>query len=236
MMKKPVFGLFAISILIFVYFITYFVVLSQKQNEVFHEIVEESKKTNDYELFLKYQPNASYHKLIELDSVVNENYRIKAYQVIQTDNQSLLVIFVQVLNGDYATSIDDDLDQTKLVVSKNSDIVYDSKTYEGQEEVAYSFGIDVMGFYYYQVETTIEALTFELYDYHGDLITTDLLNEPIGSYDPSLLIDNGFETNFTSSELSDLLSLKDETWVFVRNLAITIALELGLYLWLMKKK
>lgn len=65
MMKKTVFGLFAISILIFVYFITYFVVLSQKQNEVFHEIVEESKKTNDYELFLKYQPSASYYKLIK---------------------------------------------------------------------------------------------------------------------------------------------------------------------------
>ena len=100
-MKKTVFGLFAISILIFVYFITYFVVLNHKQNEIFHEIVEESKKNNDYELFLKYQPNAHYHKLIEHDSVVNENYLIKAYQVIQTDNQSLLVIFVQVLNDDY---------------------------------------------------------------------------------------------------------------------------------------
>lgn len=72
-MRKVAYISISVVLLMLTYFITYFVLLNDKQNQVYNEIVEVSKNTNDYENFLKYQP--VMHKEIELKSVITSGFQ-----------------------------------------------------------------------------------------------------------------------------------------------------------------
>lgn len=212
---------------------TYFIELNQKQVSIYNEMMTLTKETHDYESFLRF--NSYLHKEIDLNQS-NANFDVKAYHIYNRDMDSFLVVFVEVKTNNYATSIDDSNDQTALIASKNGQVIFNSKLNEESKEIAYSFGMDKVGFYYYEIKTAIDNIHISLIDYEGIIFLDETINHQISEELLSNLIELGYVLTYNEDELKEMLDISDQTFVFVRNIFIVIALEIGLYYWIFRKK
>lgn len=212
---------------------TYFIELNQKQVSIYNEMMTLTKETHDYESFLRF--NSYLHKEIDLNQS-NANFDVKAYHVYNRDMDSFLVVFAEVKTNNYATSIDDSNDQTALIASKNGQVIFNSKLNEESKEIAYSFGMDKVGFYYYEIKTEIDYIHISLIDYEGIIFLDETINHQISEESLSNLIELGYVLTYNEDELKEMLDISDQTFVFVRNIFIVIALEIGLYYWIFRKK
>jgi hypothetical protein len=234
------YSVFSVMFLSTVYFFTLVQGSQQRSLILYYELASEAYESRDMTPFIKYQSVAYNH----LDSTILGDYQMESYQVIAYDNgvyKNQFVIYVlPIANVDYALSVNDPNDQTGISMYENqtSEIILDTYQDEIYEDKALSFGIDSLGFYYYH--TFIEAdasLNLSLYDYHGELIFSKIIEFDHINYSP----DTGqMELGYTRTELEDLLDLNNYVRAtLIKNITIFLVLDIFLgatIVFIVKKK
>jgi len=228
-MKKFLIWYIIISILIAVaiYFMTLTLAYNQRVYDVFYELADVSVEEQDFDQFVSIQ-SIAYDKL---SSRTIDDYLIEVYLNIaqsESDYINQFAIFVlPIVDVTYATSVEDELDQTGLRVINNAtlDTVYETYTETSYEGAAVSYGIDLMGFYFYAFDITEDLdLKIELYDYEGALITTFDQQVSYATY-PDLSDD--FELGISDEALEILID--QDTYVYpelIKNMTIFIVVDI----------
>jgi len=210
------YSLISVMFLTTVYYFTLIQGSQQRSLILYYELASEAYESKDMTPFIKYQSVAYHH----LDSTILGDYQLESYQVIAYDNgvyKNQFVIYVLPLNDiEYAQSVKDVNDQTGIYMYKDgtSEVILDTYQNEDYKDLALSFGIHSLGFYYHN--TFIEAdtsLNISLFDYHGDLFFSKIIDYDFIEYSP----DSGqMELGYSRDELEDLLDLNN----FVRGTLI----------------
>lgn len=228
-MKKFLIWYIIISILIAVaiYFMTLTLSYNQRVYDVFYELADASVEEQNFDQFVSIQ-SIAYDKL---STRTTDDYLIEVYLNIaqsESDYINQFAIFVlPIVDVTYATSVEDELDQTGLRVINNdtSDTVYETYTETSYEGAAVSYGIDLMGFYFYAFDITEDLdLKIELYDYEGALITS--FNEQV-SYATYPDLNDDFELGISDEALEILID--QDTYVYpelIKNMTIFIVVDI----------
>lgn len=228
-MKKFLIWYIIISILIAVaiYFMTLTLSYNQRVYDVFYELADASVEEQNFDQFVSIQ-SIAYDKL---STRTTDDYLIEVYLNIaqsESDYINQFAIFVlPIVDITYATSVEDELDQTGLRVINNdtSDTVYETYTETSYEGAAVSYGIDLMGFYFYAFDITEDLdLKIELYDYEGALITT--FDEQV-SYATYPDLNDDFELGISDEALEILID--QDTYVYpelIKNMTIFIVVDI----------
>jgi hypothetical protein len=234
------YSVFSVMFLSTVYFFTLVQGSQQRSLILFSELAEEAYETKDMTPFIKYQSVAYNH----LDSTIVGDYQMESYQVIEYSNgeyvNQFIIYVLPLVDVTYATSIDDEMDETGIYIYKDgtSEIILDTYQDPIYQDKAISFGIKSLGFYYYH--TTIEidkSLNISLYDYQGDMIFSKIIEFDYIEYSP----DSGqMELGYTKEELEDLLDLNNFIRVtLIRNITIFLVADVFLgaaIVFIVKKK
>lgn len=239
-MKKFIIWYIVFSVLMFLalYTFTLYQGANKRSMEFFNELVSETVETKDATEFIKYQAVAYLELPIE-DAL---SYDLSLFHVVvenQTGYEQHLVVFVIPLSEgiSYATSIDDDEDQTRITLKEGDFSRFDSKTSEMYQDSALSYGIHVIGMYYYDIllESSFVG-TMTLTDYQGATITTEEIFVPVVTYTPESI---SFTPGYTQEEKDELLKINE----YVRQELLTnitwfivIDIVVGGIMWFILKK
>ena len=203
-----IYAIFSLVLLVFIYFFTLIQETNKRTLAVYYELAEEAFETGELDLFLKYQSIAFQ----QLHTETDVDYTFHVYHVIaQLDdayvNQfSVFVMPKRAVN--YATHVRDSADRTRMTLT---DVVSDDVVYATDDDPEYagyaiSYGIEVIGFYFYAL-TLSESLMLriELYDYDDQVIFDQIVDFVYIDYpedDPGTLT-----MGYTRHELETLLDL-----------------------------
>lgn len=223
-----------------VYFITYSLTHNERVYDVYYELADQAVVNQDFKEFVSVQ-SVAYKKL---NSISTEDYLIEIFLVVGKDrkrNINQLGVFVLPLKEiKIADKIDDKSDKTgvRMINMDTSDTFYETYTDETYKNTAVSFGLTLMGFYFYaiNIEESIN-LKIELYDYHQNLISD--MNQSVAFQDyPDL--DEGYSEGMDPEILKTLID--ETTYVMpsvIKNMVIFIAVDatigVGLYFLIRKK-
>jgi hypothetical protein len=228
-MKKFLIWYIIVSILIGVaiYFLTLTLSYNQRVYDVFYELAEASAEDQNFDQFVSMQ-SIAYDKLTIEET---DDYLIEVYlNIAQSESDYINQFAIFVLpktDVTYATSVEDDLDETGLSVIDNDtlDTVYETYTESSYEGAAVSYGIDLMGFYFYAFEITEDMdLKIELYDYHGDQI---IIFDQQVSYEAYSESSEGFELGISDEALEVLID--QDTYIYprlIQNMTIFIVVDI----------
>lgn len=223
-----------------IYFFTLIQGSQQRSLLLFSELAEEAYESKDMTAFIKYQSVAYNH----LDSTILGDYQMESYQVIAYDNgvyKNQFVIYVLPINNvTYATTIDDENDQTGIILTNNDTNAtllntYENEAYDGS---ALSYGINRFGFYYYVTFVDSDTpLNVSIYDYNNDIIFNQVIEFDYIDYSP----DSGqMELGYTRDELEDLLDLNNFIRsTLIRNITVFLVIDIFLgaaIVFIIKKK
>ena len=239
-MKKFIIWYIVFSVLMFLalYTFTLYQGANKRSMEFFNELVSETVESRDATEFIKYQAVA-FRLLSHEDQ---SGYNISLFQVVvenETGYEQHLVVMLIPLSESfpYAESIDDEDDLTRLTLVQDEVTIFDSKTDEMYMDSALSYGIHVIGMYYYDVylEESFDG-TITLLDYEGETILTDDVLIPVVPYSPEM---SSFTPGYTQEEKDELLKINE----YVRQELLTnmtwfivIDIVVGGILWFILKK
>lgn len=230
-MKKflIIYSIFAIVMLVGIYFFTLVQETNKRVQMVFYTFASDFSETREYEPFMKYQTVAYRH----LDTITTTQYDYYIFQsVAERDgvlfNQFSIYVMPNVAVN-YAPDVNDTGDKTaiKITDSVTQSVLYDTSTDKAYEDYAVSYGIGLIGFYYYA------------FDFEADLIIetnlTDYLGETILIYSTTLdYIDADDEPadlveGYTAAELDDFLKLSDHIQpIILRNVTLYLIFSIVL--------
>lgn len=228
-MKKFIIWYLIISILIAVaiYFMTLTLSYNQRVYDVFYELAEESVEIEDFDRFVSMQ-SIAYRQLSRQET---DDYIIDVYLTIaqaETEYRNQFALFVlPKTDVSYATSVEDENDQTGLRVVNNesSETVYETYTESSYEGAAVSYGLDLMGFYFYAFDISEDLdLNIELYDYEGTLITEF---DQVVQYETYPDLSEGFDLGISDEDLEVLID--QDTYVYpklIQNMTIFIVVDI----------
>ena len=234
------YSLFSVMFLSTVYFFTLVQGSQQRSLMLYYELANSAYEQRDMTSFIKYQSVAYNH----LDTSETVDYHLESYQVIAYDNgvyKNQFVIYVlPITNVDYALTIDDENDQTGIYLYNNetSEIILDTYQNEDYKEKALSFGIHSLGFYYYHTFMGADTfLNISLYDYHGNLIFSKIIEFDYVEYNPDA---GQMELGYSRDELEDLMDLNNFVrTTLIRNITIFLVVDIFLgatIVFIVKKK
>lgn len=239
-MKKFMIWYVVFSILMFValYTFTLYQGANKRSIEFFNELISETVETKDATEFIKYQAVA-YRDVPNVEAL---EYAISLFQVV-VENQSgyeqhLVVVVIPLSEGvSYATSIDDDEDKTRITLNEGEFSRFDSKTSEMYQDSALSYGIHVIGMYYYDIllESSFVG-TLTLTDYQGVTILTEEIFVPVVTYTPEM---SSFTPGYTQEEKDELLGINDYVkQELITNMTwfIVVDIVIGGIMWFILKK
>ena len=224
---------------VLIYFYASTVTYNERLYEVFYNLAETSVEKENFDEFISFQ--SKYYKKL---SVIEENdYRFETYLIISrdsNDSRSQLGIFVLPLKDvTYATDIKDENDHTgmRLIETNTQELIYETYLDSAYNDIAISYGISLMDFYYYAVDLKEDAkITIELYDYEQNKIATIL--EDITLVDQKD-IDDSYQIGLTNDQLDELVDKKSTVYpTIIRYMSIyvlTISL-IGSGLYVLKKR
>lgn len=228
-MKKFIIWYLIISILIAVaiYFMTLTLSYNQRVYDVFYELAEESVEIEDFDRFVSMQ-SIAYNQLSrqETDDYIVDVYLTIAQAETEYRNQFALFVLPKT-DVTYATSVEDENDQTGLRVINNetSETVYETYTESSYEGAAVSYGLDLMGFYFYAFDITEDLdLEIELYDYDGVLI---IEFDQLVQYETYPELSDGFNQGISDEDLEILID--QDTYVYpklIQNMTIFIVADI----------
>lgn len=228
-MKKFIIWYLIISILIAVaiYFMTLTLSYNQRVYDVFYELAEESVEIEDFDRFVSMQ-SIAYSQLSrqETDDYIVDVYLTIAQAETEYRNQFALFVLPKT-DVTYATSVEDENDQTGLRVINNgtSETVYETYTESSYEGAAVSYGLDLMGFYFYAFDITEDLdLEIELYDYDGVLI---IEFDQLVQYETYPDLSDGFNQGISDEDLEILID--QDTYVYpklIQNMTIFIVADI----------
>jgi hypothetical protein len=228
-MKKFIIWYLIISILIAVaiYFMTLTLSYNQRVYDVFYELAEESVEIEDFDRFVSMQ-SIAYNRLSrqETDDYIVDVYLTIAQAETEYRNQFALFVLPKT-DVTYATSVEDENDQTGLRVINNetSETVYETYTESSYEGAAVSYGLDLMGFYFYAFDITEDLdLEIELYDYDGVLI---IEFDQLVQYETYPDLSDDFNQGISDEDLEILID--QDTYVYpklIQNMTIFIVADI----------
>lgn len=228
-MRKFLIWYIILSILIGVaiYFLTLTLSYNQRVYDVFYELAEASVEEQNFDQFVSMQ-SIAYDKLSVEET---DDYLIEVYlNIAQSESNYInqFAIFVLPKTGvTYATSVEDELDETGLRVINNetSDTIYETYTETSYEGAAVSYGIDLMGFYFYAFEITEDLdLKIELYDYNGNEI---IIFDQEVTYESYPDLSDGFDMGISDEDLEILID--QDTYIYpklIQNMTIFIVVDI----------
>jgi hypothetical protein len=235
-----VYSIFALLIGISLYFVTIVVVTSNRNQAVYDEITSSSAENNDFDDFIKYQ-SIGYKKISQIET---DDYYLHIYHIIsQSDErvfQQLVWILRPINDVTHAESINDENDQTRIILYDTSDmsVIYESNTDAAYKDFAMSSGIANYGFIVFapELDETM-SIGYEIFDYEGlTIIESNVIFEH-HTYDPNDL--GQFSPSFTSQEKDDLLNVGayfPQALVQNYTVYILVVLILGFLIFQLKKK
>jgi len=242
-MKKFVIAyvIFSVIIFAFVYLFTIIQEANARSLDLFYEISEEARTTNDLDGFVKYQSVAD--QLI--DKIETDDYTFHLYQVIaliDKEYKNQFSVFV-IPKGDvdHAQVLNDLSDQTGIVLKDNGTgtIVYQTNTDNAYTEYAVSYGIERIGFYYYaSVLNQDYDLNITLEDYNAQKILDQTISFTHIEYDENNL--GTLTLGYTNDQIEALLDLNAYTRpALLKNIALYLVADIlvgsGIY-FLIKRK
>lgn len=207
----------------FIYVMTLLEVSTIASNEAYFDLAKTSLEKKDVSEFIKFSSQGFSY----IDTFEDDTYHIDVVHVKVINNDetfSQLGIFVmpkiEVL---HATSLKDDVDLTRAVVTFGETTLYDSLS---SENIQYpmSYGIKVIGFYFYAFEFTMnEDVHITLTNYENQVIYSQTV--PIRTE----FNDQDFIEGFTKDELETILQIQPtfETTI-LRRLAIFLSIDIFL--------
>jgi hypothetical protein len=235
--------IFSIIFLVLVYVITFIQETQKRSTELFYEISREAKASRNFDEFVKYQ--SVYYRFFE--RLETNHFDVIIYDVIgQNGNeffQEMLFIVLPNQEVNYANSLKDEADQTSAVFKNldNGNIILDTKFHQAYQKNAISYGIEILGFYYYSILINQSFdLEISFIDYDGNIIIEETILTNTHTLTPNL-VPFGFIEGYTKDEVEIML---DMNTYLLTPMMINIALFLGidiaiggvLYIFLKKKK
>lgn len=197
------YSLVSILIGIFIYVMTLIEITATRTNEVYYALAEEVASEKNIETFVKFSSDG----FVFLDTFEDETYRIDIIQVkvmVNEDTYQQLGIFV-IPKTDirYATELRDPLDLTRARVEVEDSVIFDSHLID-ENTYAMSYGIEILGFYFYAFEyTEANLVDIELTDYDGKTIYQKTIFVPL-EFDTSKFIEG-----YTDLELETLIGANE---------------------------
>ncbi len=193
------YSLVSILIGIFIYVMTLIEVTATRTNDVYYQLAEDAVLERNIEEFVKFSTDG----FVYLDTFEDDQYHIDVIQVKVLLNdvlyQQLGIFVIPKTEIQYATELRDDMDLTRAIVSDDDLVLYDSRLIE-ENTYAMSYGIHVLGFYFYAFEyTEAHDIDIILTDYQGETIYTQTLNLPL-EFDTSIFIEG-----YSDDELEALI-------------------------------
>lgn len=253
MTKKILFVVVSMMLLIIVYVSSLTGIIVERQAITRENLLKEAETSGDFGPYLKYA--TELYKPLSIDNEVKDSdYDIKVYQVIESDNNGLytsLIVFIRPIETvNFSDETFDELDQTAILVTNNSNTVYDSKLDPIFDDFSISYGLKTRGFYYYNFKTTAHGVfEVQLKDYDGATsftgsVTFESLDFNFDFKDQALkeayfdtLLLNGFEPNFTVDEVADMYEFNQHVWKAYLYSAIFLMLDVLFgYFFIFKKK
>lgn len=231
------YGVFSVILLFALYTFTLYQGANKRSIEFFNELVADTVESKDATEFIKYQ-SVAYH---ELSNSSIGSYHVSLFQVVVESasgyEEHLIVIVIPLSDSaHYATSIDDESDLTRMTLTEDDIVLFDSKIDERYKDHALSYGIDVIGMYYYDIVLVKSSESvLKLEDYDGNEIITQSLSLEVSGYS---LDTTFYENGYTQEEKDQLLMInvyvrdeliKNITWFLVVDIVV------GGLIWFMLK-
>jgi hypothetical protein len=232
---------FSIVFLVMIYFLTLIQEVNKRTMDVYFELADEVVVFGDFEPFIKFQ-SIAYE---QVDIVYTQYYGFHIYHVIaQLDDQYLnqfSIFVIPIAEGTYATTEIDELDLTGITIQDalTDQLIYSTETDSDYDEIAVSYGIEKIGFYYYAVELEASgSIDVILEDYEGHPIYTGTFDFAYVLYDPENI--GNFSLGYSQAEIEDLMDLPSYVQpALIQNLTIFIIIDIsmgGLLNFFLKKK
>lgn len=195
--------LVSVLIGIFIYVMTLIEITATRTNDVYYALAEEVVLNKDIEAFVKFSTNG----FVYLDTFEDETYHIDVIQVkvIVNDTlyQQLGIFVIPKTDIRYASELRDTNDLTRALIKVDEDVLYDSRLID-ENTYAMSYGIDILGFYFYAFEySEANVIDVTLTDYDDQIIYSNTLNLPL-EFD-----ENQFIEGYTEDELEILIGAND---------------------------
>lgn len=242
MFKKIVTALFAIIGLVVVVYITITATTYALSHDLALQIYKDAQTNQDFDSFVRYQTKLGK----KLHDVEVDEYYVAIYQVVVEtstgyENQLLVIVDAKALVDSAANQLDSN-DQMSVKIYQDDLLIHDTKTDENYQGYALSYGFDddVLGFVYvgFTLEIDNEDLSFEIFDYHGVLITTNQVNIDYVVYDPNVNDYDDYLKGYTVDEISDMLQLNsvltEKVSINVLIYLVVVIFGLGIYYFLKK--
>lgn len=193
--------LFAVIFLIALYFTTTAELIVRTQNTFNDQLFLESKTTNDFEGFVKYQ--TEYYKM--LDKIDEEDYSFHFYHILIEGGIDNFFVVVNPISNNikHATSKDDPNDHSRVVLNGLTN-EYDTRNIK--DAISYGYNENQIGFMFYNLEiTNNDQIEFSYYDYENNLIMNKTIN--ITKVDEVELL--SFNKGITIEEIKELMNLDE---------------------------
>jgi hypothetical protein len=232
---------FSVIFLVMIYFFTLVQETNKRTLAVFYELGEEARLSEDFESFVKYQSIA--HELIE--KIDTPSYEFYVYHVIaQLDDQYLnqfTIFVVPIVDVTHATIVTDTQDATGITITTGGtdELIYSTETDPEYDKYAVSFGIKIIGLYFYAVELDESgSIDIVLDDYSGSPIFFKTYDFTFVEYDPENI--GNFTLGYTQLEIEELMDLPSYVQpALIQNITIFIIVDIlmgGLLNFFLKKK
>jgi len=222
------YAIFSIILLAFIFLFTIIQESNARSLDLFYELAEEAKTTNDLDRFVKYQSVAYQF----VDKIETDDYSFHVYQVIALLNeeyQNQFSVFA-IPKGDieHAQVLSDVSDQTGIILKNQAtgNVIYSTSADEDYSNYAVSYGITRIGFYYYAIVLAQDyEINMVLKDYNAQNIVDQTISFSYVDYDENNL--GTLTLGYTNNEIEVLLDLPSYTQpALLENIALFLVVDI----------
>ncbi|MDY0209900.1 MAG: hypothetical protein RBQ91_00645 [Acholeplasma sp.] len=224
MIKKVSFLVVSLLLMALVYMLTLASVISDRKNELLLDTIEKGNLTQDYTEYVKYA--TELYKIVDTSSAeADQAYFFQVFHTIESDKNGLfdgLIVFVSTYaEVEKASSSSDKDDQSKMIVTKSADLVYDSSLDDAYKGYPLSYGLSERGVYYYYLKIEVHGdQNLVLEDYSGNQIFKIDLRLQENLIDGELtkeenltqLMGAGYQESFSFEEINSQINISKHLW------------------------
>jgi len=229
----------SVLLLVFIYFFTLIRETNSRSVDLYYSLAGDALDEDRIDPFMKYQSIA--YRI--LSSTSDETWDIHVVQVLASIdgeyvNQFSVFAFPNKAVN-HATELEDPYDMTGLVItdSVTEETLYSTEADPDYDGYAVSYGISVIGFYFYAVPLDESGeLAITLSDYFGQTIhesahTYDALEASLieAIHDGTMPVHPGFTLGYSQDEIEELLDLEQHLRpVMTRNVTIFLVIDIAI--------
>ena len=229
-MKKflVIYTILSVLLLGALYLLTIFDVTQERMNIVYQDIAKDTVETRSVETFLKFQSLGFQ----EIETYQTDDYDIYLHQTLARKDEQyinqLSVIVIPRNPVDYALMVDDQADQTSIVLFDldRNQTRFDSLDQVIEYDYAVSYGIFLYGLYNYAIELGQDySLRMTLFDYNQNQIIQTSFDFTHTFFEDPSDIPETYTLGFSISEIDQMLNVNAN---LRRPLRVNIAIYLVL--------